>query len=436
MTPAPQAQAKFDPLSIQAGDIIFVLPRSSGWSWLKQQANVQGQHLLAKIRRAKRLGLAARVRKYSHVMLGVGGGLIIHADGKKVALEVVTDALDFASTSYQVFRQTGLPAATAAQVAKAGIRYMQQKYSFAAYFKKTREDDTTQFCSRLVAHAYRAAGMPLGALADKDVLPLDLYMLCQEAPWTDVTEESFHRPLSTEAEALAGEIGIPGQGAPSLSEFFDRSDKLLLDSAQMHKQFQEMRHQSYRRILHVEGLLAQYCVLMFTHAKQLRTSPADIDDSFAGKIAGVLGQIDTLLDLASLPDIDLLIENTLINTDTGASDSEYAGMPGAAAVREMQTGRETILCYTYLLLAETGLLSIVAHIVPHDKFEAFRAVDRERASGFLAALLQAGELKEYAEAENAFAWVDIEADRDFCRQSYKSILALLEIVRIATARQA
>ncbi|MEH6433810.1 hypothetical protein [Massilia sp. DD77] len=431
-----QAQAKFDPLSIQAGDIIFVLPKASGWSWLKQLANVQGQHVLAKLRRSKRLGLAARVRKYSHVMLGAGDGLIIHADGKTVALEVVTDALDFASTSYQVFRRSGLPAATGGQVARAGIRYMQQKYSFATYFKKARDTDTTQFCSRLVAHAYRSAGMPLSELADKDVLPLDLYLLCQGTPWTDVTLETMAAPLPPEVDAIAGEIEIPGQESLSMSAFFDRTDELLRDAAQSHKRFQELQHKSYRDMLSVEALLVQYCAAMFMHAKLLRAEPGAIEDSFAATITRVLAQVDTLLDLASLPDIDLLVENTLINTDTGSADSAYAGMPTPAAIREMQTGRETLRCYAYLLLAELGLLGIVAHAVPHEKFDAFKPVKPEYANGFLAALVQNGKLKAYQEAAHPFAWVDDDADRDFCRNAYRNILALLELIRIATARQA
>jgi hypothetical protein len=428
-----QPEVKFDFMSIRAGDIIFVLPESRGLSKLTQLTNVHGQHLLAKMRRNNRLGLRASVRKYSHVMLGAGDGLIIHADGKKVALEVVTDALNFGSTQYQVFRHAGLSGATAAQIARAGIRYMQQKYSFLAYFKKSRESDTTQFCSRLVAHAYRAAGMPLSELPDKDVLPLDLYRICQAAPWSDVTAETLLRMPRPDTEDILGNIEIPGKGNLSISEFLDSADQRLLEGLQLRKRVQEMLHKNVRNILRVQGLLAEYCVAVFMLAKQVRTNPRSIDDAFAEKIANVLGQIGTLLDLSTLPDVDLLIENTLVNTDTGGmEESAYVGMPTPAAIREMQTGRETIRIYTGLLMAEVGLLSILAHAVPHEKFDAFRVVKPEYAATFLASLPQIDHLEAYEDVENPFSWVDDEADRIFCQQTYKNLITLLDIIRIAT----
>jgi hypothetical protein len=428
-----EREVKFDFMSIKAGDIIFVLPESSGLSKLVQLTNVHGQHLLAKVRRRNRMGLKASVRKYSHVMLGAGDGLIIHADGKKVALEVVTDALRFGSTKYQVFRRADLPAAATDHIARAGIRYMQQKYSFMKYFGKARENDTTQFCSRLVAHAYRSAGLPMSAAPDKDVLPLDLYLLCQTAPWSDVTAETILQPLSQDAAIFAHDIEVPGKGVMSMADFFANSDKLLLGSLHFQKQFQEILYKNYRDILQMEALLAKYCLAMFKLAKQTRASPDLIDDAFSEKIASVLRQIETLLDLAALPDIDLLVENTLVNTDTGgAGESTFVGIPRPIAIREMQTSRESIRIYTYLLMAETGLLSILAHVVPHDKFDAFKVVKTEYVNAFLAALPQISRLEDYGDVESPFAWVDKEADRTICQQTYKNLIGSLGILKIAT----
>jgi hypothetical protein len=434
MTRSEERQkSKFDVMSIKAGDVIFVLPESSGFGKAVQLINIQGQHLLAKVRRRNRLPLKARVRKYSHVMLGAGNGLIIHADGKKVALEVVNDVLNFESTRYEVFRRADLPDAAAVQVAKAGMRYMQQKYSFIKYFGKPRENDTTQFCSRLVAYAYRTVGMPLSDLPDKDVLPLDLYLLCQAAPWSDITADTVLHPVSSETEHMLGEIDIPGVGKRSMSEFFDGSDKLLRKSSQLQKEFEELRYKNFRDILQTEGVLAQYCLAMFVLAKQIRLAPDSIDDEFAGKIVSVLSQIDTLLDLAHLPDVDLLNENTLVNK--GGDAGEYAGMPAPVAIREMQNSRETVRIYTYLLMAETGLLSILAHLSQSDKFEAFRGVKSEYVSRFLIALPLIETLPEDVDAENLFAWVGNESDRIFCQKSYKSMIAMLKIIKIATGAQ-
>ena len=426
-------EVKFDFMSIRAGDIIFVLPESSGLRKLTQLTNIHGQHFLAKIRRSNRLALKASVRKYSHVMLGAGDGLIIHADGKKVALEVVIDALNFESTRYQVFRHADLSAEAALQVAKAGMRYLQQKYSFMTYFGKGRKGDTTQFCSRLVAHAYRAAGLPLSALPDKDVLPLDLYLLCQESPWRDITAETLVPPLSPDNGNIFGNIEIPGRESLSLSEFLESSDKLLLNNLQFQKKFQEMVLGHHRSILRMEALLAQFCLATFTLTKHFRADPGAIDDAFAGRITRVMSQMDTLLDLALLPDINLLIEKTLINTDAGETgESAYAGMPTPTAIREMQTSRETIMIYTYLLMAEIGLLSILAHKISHEKLETFRVVKSGYATGFMAALPQIDTLSAYEEVEDPFAWVDKEPDREFCQKLYKNMIELLKIIRIDT----
>jgi hypothetical protein len=424
-----ESEVRFDLMSIKAGDIIFVLPATSGLSKLKQVVNIQGQHLLAKVRRRERMGLVERVQKYSHVMLGAGNGLIIHADGKTVALEVVTDALNFGATKYQVFRHAGLPDATAEQIAGAGIRYMRQKYSFMKYFGKASDKDTTQFCSRLVAHAYRAAGLPLSELPDKDVLPIDLYRLCEAAPWTDVTGETVHEPLSQDDAIFAQEIDVPGEGPMSMDEFFANVDELLRNGVHLRKQFHEIWHKNHRDILMTEALLSKHSLAIFMLAKQTRAFPELIDDAFAEKIASVLRQIEPLLDLAALPDTDLLVRSTFINTGD-AVEGSYAGLPAPAAIREMQTGREIIGIYAHLLMAETGLLSLLAHVVPDDKFDSFKVVKPEYLNVFFAALPRINRLKDYENMQNPFTWVDNEADRTLSQQIYKNMIGALRILEI------
>ena len=159
-----QPTEQFRSLSIEAGDIVIVLDRPSNpFGKLKQTINVIGQRALARLRASDPVDLLAPLPKHSHVMLGVGDGLIIHADGKTVALEVLSDALHVDRPDayhYQVYRNKNISPETAAQVAKSAMRYFGQKYRFTSYLGQEQEGDTTQFCSRLVAHAYRAVDLP------------------------------------------------------------------------------------------------------------------------------------------------------------------------------------------------------------------------------------------------------------------------------------
>src|SRR5207248_7312520 len=72
--------------AISAGDIIFVYnERARGLGKVKEFINVSGQRVLASMRKRDKLSLKQEIRKHSHVMLGMDGGLIIHADGKTEA---------------------------------------------------------------------------------------------------------------------------------------------------------------------------------------------------------------------------------------------------------------------------------------------------------------------------------------------------------------
>src|ERR1700688_4106817 len=82
--------------AVNAGDIVLVYDQSTRLRNIaKRWGNVVGQRILAAIRRGEHVPLKSRLPYYSHVLLGLGGGLIIHADGKTVAVEVIHEALHF-----------------------------------------------------------------------------------------------------------------------------------------------------------------------------------------------------------------------------------------------------------------------------------------------------------------------------------------------------
>lgn len=151
---------QFNHMAVRAGDIIFVLPRTSGVDAILQWGNIQGQRILASLRTTDKISLKPILPKFSHVMLGAGDGIIIHADGTEVTLQVVSDALKFKDSTYEIYRNSGVSEETAKRIAEAGIHYLKQQYDFTTYFGAGGAGDVTQFCSRLVAQAYRIVGLP------------------------------------------------------------------------------------------------------------------------------------------------------------------------------------------------------------------------------------------------------------------------------------
>ena len=109
---------QFNHMAVRAGDIIFVLPPTSGVGTVLQWGNVQGQRILASLRATDKISLKLILPKFSHVMLGAGDGLIIHADGTKVTLQVVTDALKFEDSSYEIYRNPDITEETASRSRK------------------------------------------------------------------------------------------------------------------------------------------------------------------------------------------------------------------------------------------------------------------------------------------------------------------------------
>jgi hypothetical protein len=420
--------------AVAAGDIIFVYDQHPGpIKRLKRIGNVIGQKLLISMRKQDSAPSKGETRNYSHVMLGVGNGLIIHADGTKVTVEPMSEALDYETDErsiFQVFRREDLSPETANAIAKEGTRYYAQKYRFSSFFTSPPEQDTTQFCSRLVAHAFSSAGIALTDLADNKVLPLDLYRICLCGGWKDVTEKFVAEAPSTASDEVLPKIRLEGQDLP-LSEFLKKADALIAKSASLSAQTMEVMHEANRNLLINEALLAKLCGAQFDLAKALRLHPSGLEDQAAGMIARVLQQMQAVLDLSELPDIELLLGDALLNSDPEDKDAKlYIGYPTPLAIREMQISRETIRMYAYLLFAQVGLCVIVAHRVPHDPFAAYRSVDKKYADQFIAALEPVDNLAPYEKQEELFKWIDSDTDRAAVREIFRTIVSALKIINI------
>ncbi len=427
--------------AISAGDIVFVYDASPRVrNKISRFINVIGQRILASIRKVERLRLAPRVRRYSHVMLGVGGGLIIHADGKSVAVEVISDALHHhtkEASVFQIYRRKDISQELAEKVVKSAMRYFGQKYRFSTYFAKPDAGDTTQFCSRLVTHAYRSAGISLTSLTDNRVLPVDLYQICQSPAWNDVSVEFVQPPPSPAINELFPTIDLPSQGELSLSDFLTHSDTLILEAARLTKENIKLQYDTTHTLLHNEALLARFSSLQFALSKQIYLTPNALEDTFAHRITRVLAQLEALLALSRLPSIDMLVADSFLNAVENQKDiGLYAGYPTPLAIREMQASREAITIFSYLLLAEIGLLTILAHRTPHEKFEQFRSVKSKYADQFAAALQPFDDFSCYERVEDLFRWVEEESDRATCQEVFGRIVAALKIIAILRSSRA
>src|SRR5262249_4638774 len=133
------------------------------------------------------------------------------------------------------------------------------------------------------------------------------------------------------------------------------------------------------------------------------------------------------------------VAESLINkVDGQPGTSLFVGMPPPEVIREMQIAREGITIRAYLLLAETGLMSILAHAVTNKKFERFRAVEKKYATMFFQAVKPIEGLSQY-KGSDLFPWVSPEGDRVTCKRLLKNIVAaleLIELLRKATASPA
>jgi hypothetical protein len=437
--------SEFDGVSLDAGDVVFMAKRASPrHEKISTAINVNGQRLLAALRRADRLNLRARLGAWSHVLLALGGGTVIHADGRSVVIETAREVFDISGGElhFRVFRRNGLSERHIAAITAEAKRYLAQKYSFRKYFKGSggapgrKREDTTQFCSRLVAHSFAAAGLPFSARPEHRVLPIDLYAACQILPWREVTSDVARRRWKGSSVGFLERIEVPGRGERSMTEFFEETGVLMDHVADLQKMKEYTALKTYSDILVSEMTLGQYASALLDLAKQVRIDPSQLEDRASEAIIRVLEQIGSLLDLALLPDLDVIVQR--LNFGESEQDiATYAGRLRPSELHRFRRAREMLRLLSYLIFAETGLGVLVAHATNAPKFAHFRTAKREYAERFLAALKNMPDVSEHdGSAQDLFAWVTSEADRKVARAEFVNILGCLRIVRLLTGGSA
>jgi uncharacterized protein YycO len=440
--PAPEKQSAtptFTPTfligAVLAGDIVFVYDGStSSVKRVKRSINILGQRILASIRKTGRGSWKQDSRKYSHVMLGLGGGLIIHADGKTVAVEVVSDALRYDTkdaSRFQIYRRKNISAEQADKIVKPAMRYYNQRYSFFTYFQEIEAGDTTQFCSRLVSHSYRAAGMPLTSLPDNQVLPMDLYRICQSDAWEDVTAEVIEEALPKRADEIIPPIDLPGKGALPMSEFLAEGDALILNAAQLQKKNIAALYEATRLVMENEAQLAKLVGSAFTSSKSLYLHPESMTEDSVVIIMSLLGDLSTLLSFSQLSSIGPLVKDSLLNTSQDTGDTGlYAGYPAPSVIREMQLSRLALSFFNDLVLAGLGLGASLAHRMPQEEFARFRSVNKEFGERFFAAVEPIEDVSSYENTESLFLWVEQESDRAESRKIMARMVRDLKLIAV------
>jgi len=173
----------------------------------------------------------------------------------------------------------------------------------------------------------------------------------------------------------------------SLSEFLDKTESLVLTSLQLQVRVQEALHESTRQTMQGQDWLTQFSTAEFNEIRLLREQPGQMDEQHAQRIERVLSQLNNLLNLAAVPDVELLIKDNIINSGTGADQrGMYAGLPTNAETRDREKARETIRYHSYLLMTEIGLFSILALYEHEDRLARSSSVNTAYVSAFANAL--------------------------------------------------
>ena len=424
----------FEIFELWPGDILFVYENSNNkGERFGRFLNTSGQRLLAASRKRNRIPAWARLPKYSHVILGLQQGLAIHADGTKVRVELLSDAIDqiFAgNTSFKAYRHKLISEQRRQQIAAAALRYHNINYGFSGYFARQKNESPTMFCSQLIAYAYRAAKLPLTRqLTDNKVLPIDLYAICQQSDWRDITGD-----LVQQAPAMADEIfpkiNIPGMGELAFSEFWDHTTRTLTDAAANSQKFLDLRYKTIIDWVTAQGEIAKFVVAKYALARSSYAAPEGMGEAGARTIVRILEQIDSLLSLSQLPTIDLILTPLKLELfEELPGTSAYVGLPTAGEMREFQRLCEIIRLRASFLFGEIGLFAIIAKAMPHDNVARFRAVKSQYVERFIAALPQElPNLDQYKTDENTFQWISQEDERTATQNTFKNILVGIEVI--------
>lgn len=427
----------FQSWRIAAGDVILVYSGSGGKQHrVISRLNVIGQRILASVRKLDRLPLLSKLPRFSHVMLGIGPGLIIHADGKSVAVEIPKDALrqnTDTPAGFRVYRRKSLSQDNADTIAREAMRYYRQRYTFLPYFRRKRYADTTQFCSRLVAHSFALAGTPIIAKREANkVLPIDLAASFADSPdWQDITGRFFDAPPASKGFEKHRTVAVPGQAQLSEEEVRNGTDRALSKYAQVDKETIEVGFKAAHAVLTGEAQRYELVALQFRFSKMVSFAPQLMNEIFAAKAIEVLKKMDALLGLSRLPAAEVLIRVSVYNSGEPSAKGPYVDLPGPSTVRELQIGRETIKLYDDLISAKIALFTILAHRTILHECQQFRAAKSVYADQFLAAL-PAVDVSAYENDLHPFQWIESEQDRITSKDTFGKILRALK--EISTLR--
>ncbi|MBB3122023.1 hypothetical protein [Pseudoduganella violacea] len=426
----------FRNLSIEAGDIVLVRSNPAKLHGnLKRYVNINGQRVLASIRGGGSARAEIPSSGHSHVMLGMGDGLVIHADGHSVVYEVASDALKFGqdeADSFAVYRNPRLSPVAIHAITRAAKSYYSKLYRFSTFFGAEKDGDTTQFCSRLIAYAYRRAAVPFSRLKDQRTLPIDLFHACQEEPWHDVTQDVIEAPLSAEACAvlakIANEAGLP-PWIDDLPDLLAQSQQTQLAILRMNAGIKEYEYKSYCNIAKQVEMMAELSLLQLEQALDMLAYPETMDADFAATVTDALQQLPALLAIAGLPNLDQRLE-IYPGLDYNDDTPPYQGLPSPAAIRKMQLKREASGIYAALVLVDIGLSSILWRKTGHEHFSKFACVKTQYLLNFKALLPSTSELAHYEALPAAFAWAgNLEVQQKFT-QIFSRLINLVKLLRL------
>jgi hypothetical protein len=379
-----------DPTSVQAGDIIFLFTQAK-----RAQINISGQSFM-------RLGSILvgdyRRSRYSHVMLGISQGVVIHSNGKSVKMERLTDAIggsqiDKDKLLVMRLAHPPLEGSDAMRIVSEAQVFLKQTYSFipgrkSTYFGRMlhrKRRLTHPFCSELVAATYAAIGRPITKRPPDRVLPLDLEMHCTPPTWCDVTEQYV---VQTVPDAIDGmSIDIAGR-LLTLPEFFQETDQLLHKMWGHHVEQANLAYNIAESTIAPCALLQQLRSTELAMSKNLTLNPLLLFTSYLSI---------TRADLTSLRAFYHDIRTGIFDNLTPFSDGlcqmlpqvpsdkrAYESIPSVDELREFELLGASLAFGARALRLETELSGIaVALGIPLKSKERFDGVTKEMVAPLL-----------------------------------------------------
>jgi hypothetical protein len=382
------------------GDIIFVLGSNK-----RERLNLRGQSLL-RLFRIFRGGF--HPARYSHVMLVLSPGLVIHADGKSVKVQPLADIV-LEETDRSRFRATrfvgdqlkdrsnGRAHDRGRQaLAEEALKFYNQKYSFIygrrpgwmGSFLHRSSTKSFPFCSELISAAYGAAGHKICNLPYDRTLPLDLEAQCVPPLWKDVTDE-FDMEIPSSSPLDRETISLEDEEL-TLSQFLAAADRLLKSTNRADADFVDVTYQFV-----ISQIRA--CVLF----QQIRSFELQMAKLGAVVPESLLGNVDAVRrDLASLPSFNETLNQGLGLPSSSTAESiralfpnlrpdapVYEGFPSIQDLQHFELLGASISFGALALRLETVLTAIAVPLgFPLKNVDRFSKITRGMVEPFLDAI--------------------------------------------------